>query len=175
MQGHSTRTYKIFRNRRLHSSKSQKVESLRLSCRICKFIYNVLTLHNHHKAHKAIYMYLLTIMWVMFAWDCRVSRVNLIESLYSPHVQMIRKNEKVAVKAVVLYKQLYDYFNVIFSWNQCGFRKGFSVVNYLLPKIENRRESLDQGGAYRALVTDLFKIFDCLPHASLLSSSMPME
>ena len=174
MQGYSTRTYKIFRNRRLHSNKSQKVESLRLSCRICKFIYHVLTLHNHHEAHKAIYV-LLTIMWVMFAWDCRVSRVNLIESLYSPHVQMIRKKEKVTVKAVVLYKQLYDYFDIIFSRNQYRFRKGFSVVNYLLPMIENRRKSLDQGGAYRALVTDLSKISDCLPHAWLLSSPMPME
>ena len=28
-----------------------------------------------------------------------------------------------------LYKQLYDYFDVIFLRNQCGFRKGFSVVN----------------------------------------------
>ena len=28
-----------------------------------------------------------------------------------------------------LYTQLYDYFDVIFSRNQCGFRKGFSVVN----------------------------------------------
>ena len=34
-----------------------------------------------------------------------------------------------------LYTQLYDYFHVIFSRNQCGFRKGFSVVNYLLPMI----------------------------------------
>ena len=28
-----------------------------------------------------------------------------------------------------LYKQLYDYFDVNFLRNQCGFRKGFSVVN----------------------------------------------
>ena len=34
-----------------------------------------------------------------------------------------------------LYEQLYDYFDVIFSRNQYGFRKGFSVVNCLLPMI----------------------------------------
>ena len=34
---------------------------------------------------------------------------------------MIRKKGKVAVKAVVLYKQLYDYFDVTFSRNQCEF------------------------------------------------------
>ena len=68
-----------------------------------------------------------------------------------------------------LYKQLYDYFDVIFSQNQCGFRKGFSVVNCLLPMIEKWRESLDQGGAYGALLTDLSKAFDCLPHELIIA------
>ena len=68
-----------------------------------------------------------------------------------------------------LYKQLYDYFDVIFSRNQCGFRKGFSVVNCLLPMIEKWRESLDQGGAYGALLTDLSKAFGCLPHELIIA------
>ena len=68
-----------------------------------------------------------------------------------------------------LHKQLYDYFDVIFSRNQCGFRKGFSVVNCLLPMIEKWRESLDQGGAYGALLTDLSKAFDCLPHELIIT------
>ena len=68
-----------------------------------------------------------------------------------------------------LYTQLYDYFDVIFSQNQCGFRKGFSVVNCLLPMIEKWRESLDQGGAYGALLTDLSKAFDCLPHELIIA------
>ena len=68
-----------------------------------------------------------------------------------------------------LYKQLYDYFDVIFSRNQCGFRKGFSVVNCLLPMIEKWRESLDQGGAYGALLTDLAKAFDCLSHELIIA------
>ena len=68
-----------------------------------------------------------------------------------------------------MYKQLYDYFDVIFSRNQCGFRKGFSVVNCLLPMIEKWRESLDQGGTYGALLTDLSKAFDCLPHKLIIA------
>ena len=68
-----------------------------------------------------------------------------------------------------LYKQLYDYFDVIFSRNQCGFRKGFSVVNCLLPMIEKWRESLDQGGAYGALLTDLSKAFDYLSHELIIA------
>ena len=68
-----------------------------------------------------------------------------------------------------MYAQLYDYFDVIFSQNQCGFRKGFSVVNCLLPIIEKWRESLDQGSAYGALLTDLSKAFDCLPHELIIA------
>ena len=68
-----------------------------------------------------------------------------------------------------LYKQLYDYFGAIFARNQCGFRKSFGVLNCLLPMIEKCRESLDQGGAYGALPTDLSKAFDCLPHELVIA------
>ena len=68
-----------------------------------------------------------------------------------------------------LYKQLFHCFNIIFSRNQCGFWKGFSVANFLLPIIEKWRESLDQGSAYGALVTDLSKAFDCLPHELIIA------
>ena len=67
------------------------------------------------------------------------------------------------------YTQLYGYFDVIISQNQCGFRKVFSVVNSLLPMIEKWRESLDHGGAYGALLTDLSKAFDCLPHELIIA------
>ena len=58
---------------------------------------------------------------------------------------------------------------IIFSQNQCEFQKGFSVVNCLLPMIEKWRESLDQGSAYGALLTDLSKTFDCLPHELIIA------
>ena len=62
-----------------------------------------------------------------------------------------------------------NYFEDHFSKYQCGFRKGFSLANCLLPMIEKLRESLDQGGAYGALLTDLSKAFDCLPHDLLIA------
>ena len=59
-----------------------------------------------------------------------------------------------------LNKQLEEYFQALLCKYQCGFRKGYSVINALLPMIEKWRESLDKGGAFRALLNDLSKDFD---------------
>ena len=74
-----------------------------------------------------------------------------------------------------LYKQLHDYFDKIFSRNQCVFGKGFSVVNCLLPMIEKWRKSLDQGGIYGAMPTVPSKPFDCLPHELIIAKLYVVE
>ena len=43
-------------------------------------------------------------------------------------------------------KQLDEYFQAWLSKYQCGFRKGYSVINALLPVIEKWRKFLDAGG-----------------------------
>ena len=69
----------------------------------------------------------------------------------------------------LMYDQMYKYFDQIFSKFQCGFRKGFRTQNCLLYMIENWKESLDQGGHYGALLTDLSKVFDCIMHDLLIA------
>ena len=66
-------------------------------------------------------------------------------------------------------KKLEEYFQALLSKYQCGFRKGYSVINTLLPMIEKWRKFLDAGGAFGALLTDLSKAFDCLPHELLIA------
>ena len=58
-------------------------------------------------------------------------------------------------------------FQALLSKYQCGFRKGYSVINALLPIIEKLRKSLNEDGAFGALLTDLSKAFNCLPHELL--------
>ena len=86
----------------------------------------------------------------------RTDKENYIPISILPNISKIYKR--------CLFKQLTNHFEDYFSKYQCRFRKGFSVVNCLLPMIEKWRESLDQGGAYGALLTDLSKAFDFLPH-----------
>ena len=62
-----------------------------------------------------------------------------------------------------------SYFESFLCQFQRGFSKGFSVLTTLLPMIEKWRESLDSGGNFEALLTDLSKTFDCLSHILLIS------
>ena len=68
-----------------------------------------------------------------------------------------------------LNKQLEEYFQALLSKYQCGFRKDYSVINALIPMIEKWRKSHDDGGTFEALLTDLSKAFDYLPHELLIA------
>ena len=71
-----------------------------------------------------------------------------------------------------LYTQMNKYFDPILSQCQFGFRKGYSAQQSLLTMTEKWRASLRQNGTYAALLTDLSKAFDCLPHDLLIAKFM---
>ena len=68
-----------------------------------------------------------------------------------------------------LYDQKQNYFNNIFSKYQCGFRKGYNVQHCLIALIEKWKQSVDNCGAFGALMTDLSKAFDYLLHELLIA------
>ena len=63
-----------------------------------------------------------------------------------------------------IYKQLFNSSEDLFSKYQCGFRKVLNAQHCLIKLIEKWGEYLDQGLEFGALLTDLSKDFDCLPH-----------
>ena len=68
-----------------------------------------------------------------------------------------------------MYGQLKDHLDKLLSKYQCGFRKGLSTQHCLLAMIEKLRKSLGSGGSSAALLTDLSKALDCLPHDLLIA------
>ena len=72
----------------------------------------------------------------------------------------------------LMYGQIYEYFDQIFSKFQCGFRKGFSTQNRLLYMIELERIFRSRAH-YGALLTDLSKAFDCIMHDLLIVKIQP--
>ena len=63
-----------------------------------------------------------------------------------------------------MFKQTGQYMDPFFSKFQCGFRKGFSTQQCLIAFIEKWKSAVDKGKSFGALLTDLSKVFDCLPH-----------
>ena len=61
-------------------------------------------------------------------------------------------------------------FDNILSKYQCGFRKVFNAQHCLLSMIEKWKESVDNGRTFGALMTDLYKAFDCLHHELLIAN-----
>ena len=70
---------------------------------------------------------------------------------------------------ICLYNQMQTYFDNILSKYQCGFRKGFDAQHCLVSMIEKYKESMNNGGAFGALMTGLSKAFDCLHHELLIA------
>ena len=68
-----------------------------------------------------------------------------------------------------LYKQIRNYKEDILPNFQCGFTKGFNAQQCLTVMIEKAKGIMDKGGHFSALLTDLSKAFDCLPHDLLIA------
>ena len=63
-----------------------------------------------------------------------------------------------------MFKQISEYFGPILSKFQCGFRQGFSAQHCLLVMLQKWKWGVDNKKNFGALLTDLSKAFDCLPH-----------
>ena len=62
-----------------------------------------------------------------------------------------------------------SFIDFLLSKYQCGFRRGYKAHRCLISLIEKWKKSVDNGGAFGALLTDLSKAFDCLPHELLIA------
>ena len=69
----------------------------------------------------------------------------------------------------VLSEQLSLYFDDIFDQYLCAFRKGHGCQTTLLRLLEDWKGALDKNEYAAAVLMDLSKAFDCLPHDILLS------
>ena len=62
-----------------------------------------------------------------------------------------------------------DFFDKFLSKQQCDFRKGYSTQQCILALLEKLIRAVDSGQMFRALLTDLSKVFDCLDHELLIA------
>ena len=61
-----------------------------------------------------------------------------------------------------IYDQIQFFFDTLLPKYQCGFRRGYNAQHCLITLIKKWKKSVDNDGAFGALLTDLSKAFDCL-------------
>ena len=69
----------------------------------------------------------------------------------------------------LLFKQISDFMECKLSKFLCGFRKSYSTQHALLNLIKEWQQTLDISGKIGAVLMDLSKAYDCLPHDLLIA------
>ena len=69
----------------------------------------------------------------------------------------------------LLFKKITIFIDPLLPKYQCGFRKSFSAQHCLLAMLEQWKNHVDKGKVFGALLTDLSKTFDCLPHELIIA------
>ena len=89
---------------------------------------------------------------------------KLLKGNYRP-VSILPTFSKIFEK--VLENQMVPFLNKVLSPNLSAFRRGYSCQDTLLMLTEQWRNDLRQGKIIGALLMDLSKAFDCMPHTLL--------
>ena len=69
----------------------------------------------------------------------------------------------------IMFNQIYNYIIVKLFPLLCGLRKGYSTQYALLRLIEGLKKCMDKKDVAGAVLMDLTKAFDCLPHILLVA------
>ena len=91
---------------------------------------------------------------------------RLHKSNYRP-VSILPRLSKIYEK--ILYQQMCEYFDSIFSKYLSGFRKGHNTQHYLLFMPEKLKKASDNSLCTGILLIDLSKAFDCISHELLIA------
>ena len=69
----------------------------------------------------------------------------------------------------IMYKKIATFMDKYFPIFLCGFGKGYSTQQCLNALIGKWKNAVDSGKSFGASLTDLSKVFHCLPHQLLLA------
>ena len=68
-----------------------------------------------------------------------------------------------------MHQQISENFGSLLWKFQCGFRQGFSAKNCLLVMVEKMKKIRENKGVFAAVLADLSKAFNCIPHSLLIA------
>ena len=92
--------------------------------------------------------------------------IRLLKSNYRP-VSVLNTISKIFER--VMKDQIMNYMNKLLSPYVSAYRKNYSSQHVLMRLLEEWREGLDSGEMVGAVLMDLSKAFDCIPHDLLIA------
>ena len=81
-------------------------------------------------------------------------------------LKKVLEDQKTSTDRLVYFQLSLKYWR---NYYQCGFGKGYNAQHCLLAMIEKWKKAVDNGNVFGALLTDLSKAFNCLPHDLIIA------
>jgi len=91
---------------------------------------------------------------------------NLDKTKYCP-ISILPCLSKVAEGAII--NQMWSFFSNVLDTRISAFRKHYNTQSVLVKAVEDWRKALDEGKYVGAILMDLSKVFDVLPHGLILA------
>ena len=110
---------------------------------------------------------------ILFDFSKAFDKVNHLKLLYKLSCFGVKGNTVNWIQSLIfediMFIQLTEHFNNIFHNYLAAFRKGFGCATTLLRLAEDWKKDLDKQQYVGAVLMDLSKAFDCLPHDLILA------
>ena len=130
--------------------------------------YKILHMPWHHICHA-----MCKISWWLFhaTWwqqnKISIKKDDNLNKLNFHPISLLKVMSK--IHEGMLSEQLCDYFYGILAHRMSGYRKKHSCQTLLLNMVEQWKQTMDKGEYVGAVLIDLSKAFDCLPHGLLIA------
>ena len=106
----------------------------------------------------------------MFPPDLKLADVTPVYKNKSENSKDNYRSVSILSNISKIYERcLYDQIQVFFDSILCRFRRGYNAQHCLITLIEKWKKSVDNGGAFGTLFTDLSEAFDYLSHELLIA------
>ena len=97
----------------------------------------------------------------------KVDKEQIFTAIKRLDPKKVSKSNDIPLRIIKEFSDVFGDF-LAKNFNEC-FRQGFSTQHCLLVMVEKMKKTRDKKGVFAAVLADLSKAFDCIPHGLLIA------